>query len=72
MALFIFEHNLPFIIADHLTKLCQRSFCNCEVASNIMLGRIKANAIIKNVVGKNQFFTLCDLLKKKQVLPVRR
>ncbi|XP_037828362.1 uncharacterized protein LOC119616162 isoform X2 [Lucilia sericata] len=63
LALFIVEHNLPFAVSDHLTKVCQHSFKDSNTAANITLGRTKANAIIKNIVGAKQFSDVTNLLK---------
>lgn len=61
MALFIVEHNLPFMVADHMAKICQSSFPDSDNAKNMQLGRTKATAIVKNIIGKDQFMTLCEL-----------
>lgn len=55
LTLFVVEHNLPFAVADYLGKVCQNSFADSNIAININMGKTKANAIIKNVVGKKQF-----------------
>ncbi|XP_046802985.1 uncharacterized protein LOC124418983 [Lucilia cuprina] len=63
LALFIVEHNLPFAVSDHLTKVCHNSFKDSNTAASITLGRTKANAIIKNIVGAKQFQDVTNLLK---------
>lgn len=63
MAFFIAEHNLPFLASDHLTKVFQNCFMDCDSAKNITLGRTKAKGIIKNVIGKAQHKNVCELLK---------
>lgn len=64
LALFIVEHNLPFAVADHLSKVCQNCFGDSSPANTLTLGRTKATAIIKNVVGLKQFQNINELLKQ--------
>lgn len=45
LALFIVEHNLPFAVADHLSKVCQNCFGDSSPANTLTLGRTKATAI---------------------------
>ena len=44
---FIAEHNLPFLAADHFTKLCKVMFADSKIAEGFSCGRTKATAIVK-------------------------
>lgn len=63
LALFIVEHNIPFAAADNMTKVCQKSLNDSNAAVNMSLGRTKATAIIKNLIGSSQFAVVVDLLR---------
>ncbi|KAI8117673.1 SCAN domain-containing protein 3 [Lucilia cuprina] len=54
------------MVADHLVNVCQSSFSDSDIATNMSLGRTKANAIVKNVIGKKQFSTVCELLRNNK------
>lgn len=62
-ALFIVEHNIQFAATNHISNVCQNTFSDSDTASNMALGRTKANAIITNVVGRHQFLVVCELLR---------
>ena len=70
-ATFVAEHNLPFMCADHFTKLCKVMFPDSQIAQSFAAGRTKTTAIMKfaiaprlNVVVKackrSPFSILCD------------
>ena len=44
---FISKHNLPFLAADHFTKLCKVMFPDSKVAEGFSCGRTKTTAIVK-------------------------
>ena len=44
---FISEHNLPFLAADHFTKLCKMMSSECKVAEGFSCGRTKTTVIVK-------------------------
>ena len=43
---FISEHNIPFLAADHFTKLCKVMFPESKVAEGFSCGRTKTTAIV--------------------------
>ena len=65
---FIAEHNVPFTLADHFTKLCKKMFPDSEIAKGYSCGRTKTTQIISTSLHddvvmkcKTQPFTiLCD------------
>ena len=69
---FVAEHNLPFAISDHFTKLCKKMFTDSEIANDFACGRTKSTQIDKRAVApdlmgdvvqtcRSQPFTLmCD------------
>ncbi|KAL4119004.1 hypothetical protein QTP88_011877 [Uroleucon formosanum] len=63
---FISKYNLSFNTIGHLSKLCQEAFIDSNIAEglNISLGRTKATAITKNVIGKCYHEDLASKLKK--------
>ena len=46
-ATFIAEHNMPFLAADHSTKLCKVMFPDSKIAEGFASGRTKMTAIVK-------------------------
>ena len=44
---FISEHNIPFLAADHFTKLCKVMFPDSKVAEGFSCGRTKTTAIVE-------------------------
>lgn len=70
-ATFIAEHNLPFLTADHFTKLCKKMFPDSKIAG-FACGRTKTTAIVKCALApalnaeviaecqKSPFTILCD------------
>ena len=46
-ATFIAEHNLPFLTADHFTKLYKKMFPDSKIAEGFACGRMKITAIVK-------------------------
>ena len=48
---FIAEHNLPFLIADHLNKLCKKMFPDSKIAQKFSCGRTKASQIVKRAIA---------------------
>ena len=69
---FIAEHNLPFLAADHFTKLCKSMFPDSKIADGFSCGRTKTTAIVKyalapvftakvvNICRTSPFTLLCD------------
>ncbi len=50
-SMFIAEHNLPFMAADHFSKLCKVMFPDSKIASEYSSGRTKATAIVKHALA---------------------
>ena len=48
---FVAEHNLPFAISEHFTKLCKKMFTNSEIAKGFACGRTKTTQIEKRAVA---------------------
>lgn len=46
-ATFIAEHNMPFLAADHFTKLCKVMFPDSKIGEGFASGRTKTTAIVK-------------------------
>ena len=44
---FVVEHNLPFLAADHFTRLCKVLFPDSKIAEGFCCGRTKATTIVK-------------------------
>lgn len=69
---FISEHNLSFNTIDHLSKLCQEAFSDSNIAKGLNIGRTKATAITKNVIGKCYHEDLASKLKKYKFSIINR
>ena len=46
-AQFVAEHNLPFSVADHFTKLAKEMFSDSDIAGKFACGRMKTTMIVK-------------------------
>ena len=59
-AIFVSEHNLSFLAADHFNKLCKVMFLDSNIAPEFASGRTKTTAIVKHaLVIKTSFpFTI--------------
>jgi hypothetical protein len=69
---FIAEHNIPFLAADHFTKLCKSMFPDSKIADGFSCSRTKTTAIVKcalapafnaevvNICQTSPFTILCD------------
>lgn len=60
------EHNLAFTITDHLVKLMSAICYDSKVVKGLTCGRTKANGIVRNVIGAENFEVVCDNLRKKK------
>ncbi|XP_075161555.1 E3 SUMO-protein ligase KIAA1586-like [Haematobia irritans] len=88
LSFFLVEHNISFKTMDHLSKVLKASVTDSHSVNNISIGRTKATAIVKNVIGEQQqqslskllnsnYFSLCidgatDITKKKVLYLVVR
>ena len=71
-ATFVAEHNIPFLAADHFTKLCKSMFPDSKIAQKFACSRTKTTAIIKKALSPifsdevvqtchtSRFTLLCD------------
>ena len=48
---FVAEHNLPFSVADHFTKLAKRLFPDSDIAGKFACGRMKTTMIVKKALA---------------------
>ena len=49
-ATFMAEHNVPFLAADHFSKLCKSMFPESKIAQQFACSRTKTTAIIKKAL----------------------
>lgn len=63
LAAFVAEHNLPFLVMDHLPQLITSVCKDSAIAKKIACGRTKTSAIIRKVAGKQSFEDLTEILK---------
>ncbi|KAF0749373.1 Dimer Tnp hAT domain-containing protein [Aphis craccivora] len=66
IAVFISEHIIAFLAADHLPGLLQECFPDSEIAKGISTKRTKTTAIIKNVIGSSAKEELIESLKNNK------
>ena len=52
-AQFIAEHNLPFSVGDHLTKLVKKAFPDSKIAERFQCGHTKTAAIINKALAQH-------------------
>ena len=50
-AQFVAEHNLPFSVADHFTKLAKQLFPDSDIAGKFTSGRVKTTMIVKKALA---------------------
>ena len=50
-AQFVAEHNLPFSVADHFTKLAKQLFPDSDIAGKFTSGRMKTTMIVKKALA---------------------
>ena len=48
---FIAEHNLPFAVADHFTRLCKDMFPDSKIAQKFSCGKTKTTQIVKRAIA---------------------
>ena len=48
---FVAEHNLPFAVADHFTRLCKKMFPDSKITKKFSCGRTKKMMIVKNAIA---------------------
>lgn len=65
-AAFVAEHNVAFLTADHLTELQKTSFPDSKIATSRSCSRTKTTALVKNVIGLQQYEDVADLMRKNK------
>ena len=50
-AQFVAEHNLPFSVGDHFTKLAKQIFPDSDIAAKFTSGRMKTTMIVKKALA---------------------
>ena len=60
------EHNLSFNLSDHRTQMMKNAYPDSAIGKCVTCGRKKTAAIIRNVLGKQQFEDLCEILKSNK------
>ena len=50
-AQFVAEHNLPFSVADHFTKLAKQLFLDSDITGKFSSGRTKTTMMLKNALA---------------------
>lgn len=61
---FVAEHNLPFTITEHLPQLISRiTDLHSDIGKNIKCSRTKTTALIKNIIGAQNLYDVCQILK---------
>ena len=50
-SMFVAEHNLPFLAADHFSNLCKVMFPDSKIASEYSSGRTKTTSIVKHALA---------------------
>ena len=60
---FVAEHNLPFAVGDHFTKLAKEMFPDSEIAAKFSSGRMKTTRIVKDAIAPELELTVISLCK---------
>ncbi|XP_061724987.1 uncharacterized protein LOC133530945 [Cydia pomonella] len=66
IAAFVAEHNLPYAITDHLTKLIVKTCPDSKIAESLKCSRPRVQAIVDNVIGEESFKALCEDLRNNK------
>lgn len=61
---FLAEHNLPFLVMDHLSDVIASACPDSQIAASIQCKRTKATSIVNNVFGTFFYDSLAETLKK--------
>lgn len=65
LCVFLQEHNLPFLLADHLAKFLPHICPDSKIAKSLACIRTKATYITKECLAKQQLEDLSDILRSK-------
>lgn len=63
---FIAEHDISFLVIDHLTDLLKECSPDSKIAGEIKLKKTKCTAIIKNVIADSHKQELADKIKSEK------
>ncbi|XP_072401573.1 uncharacterized protein [Diabrotica undecimpunctata] len=66
LSAFIAEHNLPFLVMDHLPKVTAKICPDSKTAQGLACARKKTTGIVRNVLGTESFKNLCDDLRRRK------
>lgn len=66
LSAYLAEHKIAFSSSDHLVGVCQTAFPDSKIAEKLKLGRTKATAIVKNVIGRFEGECLVKTLKQSK------
>lgn len=66
LAGFLAEHNIAMRATDHLVDVIKEIFSDTKTAQNTSLGRTKATAIAKHVIGECYFESLSEILMREK------
>lgn len=61
------SNNLPFVLMDTLSDLCQDIFPDSEIAKHLAMKRTKASAVVRESLGKHFSGELYEKLRKPGV-----
>lgn len=65
MALFVAEHDLPFTVMNHLSKLVKELCPDYDIAKQVACSKTKTSMITKIVTGQESQSRLWSLSRKK-------
>lgn len=65
LAGFIAEHNLPFLVMDHLAELLSSVCLDSVIAANVQCKRTKTTCIIQNVLGPHFHSEVVNAVKQQ-------
>lgn len=63
MTMFLHEHNLPFLLMDHLPKLIVSVCPDSKIAKGIICCRTKATSLTKECIAKEQISEISEKLR---------
>ncbi|CAG9771501.1 unnamed protein product [Ceutorhynchus assimilis] len=64
ICMFLQEHNLPFLLAEHLGKCLPHICPDSSIAKSLACSRTKASYITKECLAKQQLHEIADVLKQ--------
>ena len=58
----IVEHNLPFLVMDHLPGLLRHAFPDSKIAKEVKCARTKSTAVVKHAIAPNSHKTMISMV----------